>query len=74
MPPGRVAHSAVIEEGIHRNGYRAYVARDLDGHRWTIARASPRHPLTTPSLPARPGAGFSMIVDCFPLNTTGFNP
>ena len=35
------AHGAVIEEGIHQHGYRAYVARDPEGHRWTIAQARP---------------------------------
>ncbi len=37
-----VAHGAVITEGIHSHGYRAYSARDPEGHRWTIAQARPR--------------------------------
>jgi uncharacterized glyoxalase superfamily protein PhnB len=36
-----VAHGAVIAEGIHQHGYRAYVASDPEGHRWTIAQARP---------------------------------
>jgi uncharacterized glyoxalase superfamily protein PhnB len=36
-----VARGAVIDEGIHQHGYRAYVARDPEGHRWTIAQARP---------------------------------
>jgi uncharacterized glyoxalase superfamily protein PhnB len=36
-----VAHGAVIVEGIHQHGYRAYVARDPDGYTWTIAQARP---------------------------------
>jgi uncharacterized glyoxalase superfamily protein PhnB len=35
------AAGATIVEGIHQHGYRAYVARDLEGHRWTIAQARP---------------------------------
>ena len=35
------AGGAAIVEGIHQHGYRAYVARDLEGHRWTIAQARP---------------------------------
>ena len=35
------AGGATIVEGIHQHGYRAYVARDLEGHRWTIAQARP---------------------------------
>jgi uncharacterized glyoxalase superfamily protein PhnB len=33
---------ATIVEEIHQHGYRAYVADDLEGHRWTFAQASPR--------------------------------
>jgi uncharacterized glyoxalase superfamily protein PhnB len=32
---------ATIVEGIHQHGYRAYVAEDLEGHRWTFAQARP---------------------------------
>ena len=32
---------AVIVEPIRRHGYRAYVAEDLEGHRWTFAQARP---------------------------------
>jgi uncharacterized glyoxalase superfamily protein PhnB len=32
---------ADIVEGIHQHGYRAYVARDPEGYRWTIAQARP---------------------------------
>jgi uncharacterized glyoxalase superfamily protein PhnB len=35
------AHGATIVEGIHQHGFRAYVAEDLEGHRWTIAQARP---------------------------------
>jgi uncharacterized glyoxalase superfamily protein PhnB len=35
------ANGASIVEGIHQHGYRAYVAEDLEGHRWTIAQARP---------------------------------
>ena len=30
-----------IVEPIHQYGYRAYVAEDLEGHRWTFAQARP---------------------------------
>jgi uncharacterized glyoxalase superfamily protein PhnB len=30
-----------IVEGIQQQGYRAYVAEDLEGHRWTFAQARP---------------------------------
>jgi uncharacterized glyoxalase superfamily protein PhnB len=33
---------ATIVEEIHQHGYRAYVADDLEGHRWTFAQANPR--------------------------------
>lgn len=36
-----VSQGAVIVEGIHQLGYRAYVARDPDGYTWTIAQARP---------------------------------
>jgi uncharacterized glyoxalase superfamily protein PhnB len=36
-----VSQGAVIVEGIHQHGYRAYVARDPDGYTWTIAQARP---------------------------------
>lgn len=36
-----VSRGAVITEGIHQHGYRAYVARDPDGYAWTIAQARP---------------------------------
>lgn len=32
---------ANIVEPIHQHGYRAYVADDPAGHRWTIAQARP---------------------------------
>jgi uncharacterized glyoxalase superfamily protein PhnB len=32
---------ATIVEGIHQQGYRAYVAADPEGHRWTFAQARP---------------------------------
>jgi uncharacterized glyoxalase superfamily protein PhnB len=32
---------ATIVEGIHQHGYRAYVAEDLEGRRWTFAQARP---------------------------------
>jgi uncharacterized glyoxalase superfamily protein PhnB len=35
------AHGATIVEPIHQHGYRAYVADDPEGHRWTIAQARP---------------------------------
>jgi uncharacterized glyoxalase superfamily protein PhnB len=35
------AHGAVIVEDVHQHGYRAYVAEDPDGLRWTIAQARP---------------------------------
>jgi uncharacterized glyoxalase superfamily protein PhnB len=35
------ANGASIVEGIHQHGYRAYVAEDLEGHRWTIVQARP---------------------------------
>jgi uncharacterized glyoxalase superfamily protein PhnB len=36
-----IASGARIVEGIHQHGYRAYVAEDLEGHRWTFAQARP---------------------------------
>jgi uncharacterized glyoxalase superfamily protein PhnB len=35
------AAGVVVVEGIHQHGYRAYVAEDLEGHRWTFAQARP---------------------------------
>lgn len=35
------AHDAKIVEPIHQHGYRAYVAEDLEGRRWTFAQARP---------------------------------
>jgi uncharacterized glyoxalase superfamily protein PhnB len=35
------AAGARIVEPIHQYGYRAYVAEDLEGHRWTFAQARP---------------------------------
>jgi uncharacterized glyoxalase superfamily protein PhnB len=35
------AAGARIVEPIHQHGYRAYVAEDLEGHRWTFAQARP---------------------------------
>jgi hypothetical protein len=35
------AEGATIVEGIHQHGYRAYVAEDLEGRRWTFAQARP---------------------------------
>jgi uncharacterized glyoxalase superfamily protein PhnB len=37
----RQAGATIVEE-IHQHGYRAYVADDLEGHRWTFAQANPR--------------------------------
>ncbi|WP_117208827.1 VOC family protein [Allorhizocola rhizosphaerae] len=36
-----VAAGAIIVEGIRQHGYRAYVAEDIGGHRWTFVQASP---------------------------------
>jgi uncharacterized glyoxalase superfamily protein PhnB len=43
MAPFASANSkgARIVEGIHQHGYRAYVAEDPEGHRWTFAQARP---------------------------------
>jgi uncharacterized glyoxalase superfamily protein PhnB len=38
---GAAAGGARIVEPIHQHGYRAYVAEDLEGHRWTFAQARP---------------------------------
>lgn len=42
---GHFAHAesegATIVEGVHQRGYRAYVAEDLEGRRWTFAQARP---------------------------------
>jgi uncharacterized glyoxalase superfamily protein PhnB len=35
------AAGATIVSEIEQHGYRAYVAEDLDGHRWTFAQARP---------------------------------
>jgi hypothetical protein len=35
------SEGATIVEGIHQHGYRAYVAEDLEGRRWTSAQARP---------------------------------
>jgi uncharacterized glyoxalase superfamily protein PhnB len=35
------AKGARIVEGIHQHGYRAYVADDPEGRRWTFAQARP---------------------------------
>jgi uncharacterized glyoxalase superfamily protein PhnB len=35
-------HGATIVQEIHQHGYRAYVADDLEGHRWTFAQANPK--------------------------------
>jgi hypothetical protein len=35
------SEGATIVEGIHQHGYRAYVAEDLEGRRWTFAQARP---------------------------------
>jgi uncharacterized glyoxalase superfamily protein PhnB len=35
------AQGATIVEGIRQHGFRAYVAEDLEGHRWTFAQARP---------------------------------
>jgi uncharacterized glyoxalase superfamily protein PhnB len=35
------AHGATIVSPVHQYGYRAYVAEDLEGHRWTFAQAPP---------------------------------
>jgi uncharacterized glyoxalase superfamily protein PhnB len=35
------AEGATIVEAIHQHGYRAYVAEDLEGRRWTFAQARP---------------------------------
>lgn len=39
-----IANGAEIVEDIHQHGYRAYVARDIEGHRWTFAQARPTMP------------------------------
>jgi len=36
-----LAQGATIVRGIHQRGYRAYVADDLEGYRWTFAQARP---------------------------------
>ena len=35
------SEGATIVEGIHQRGYRAYVAEDVEGRRWTFAQARP---------------------------------
>jgi uncharacterized glyoxalase superfamily protein PhnB len=35
------AAGAKIVRGIHKTGYRAYVAEDVEGRRWTFAQARP---------------------------------
>ena len=35
------AGGATIVQGIHQHGYRAYVADDVEGRRWTFAQARP---------------------------------
>jgi uncharacterized glyoxalase superfamily protein PhnB len=35
------AAGATIVSDIHQQGYRAYTAEDLEGHRWTFAQARP---------------------------------
>jgi uncharacterized glyoxalase superfamily protein PhnB len=35
------ARGATIVDGIQQHGYRAYEARDLEGHTWTFAQARP---------------------------------
>jgi uncharacterized glyoxalase superfamily protein PhnB len=35
------SEGAAIVDGIHQQGYRAYVAEDLEGRRWTFAQARP---------------------------------
>jgi uncharacterized glyoxalase superfamily protein PhnB/uncharacterized protein YndB with AHSA1/START domain len=35
------SEGAAIVQGIHQRGYRAYVAEDLEGRRWTFAQARP---------------------------------
>jgi uncharacterized glyoxalase superfamily protein PhnB len=35
------AAGATIVSDIHQQGYRAYIAEDLEGHRWTFAQARP---------------------------------
>ena len=35
------SEGAAIVQGIHQHGYRAYVAEDLEGRRWTFAQARP---------------------------------
>jgi len=49
------ANGASIVSGVQQHGYRAYVAEDLEGHRWTFAQAPPTmqatsadHTVTTP--------------------------
>lgn len=34
-------NGATIVSGIQQHGYRAYVADDIEGHRWTFVQASP---------------------------------
>lgn len=36
-----VAAGARVVEGLSQQGFRSYVAEDLDGHRWTFVQASP---------------------------------
>jgi uncharacterized glyoxalase superfamily protein PhnB len=38
------ASGATIVQPVHQHGYRAYVAADLEGHRWTFAQARPTMP------------------------------
>ena len=38
---GAEAHGAAIVEPIQQHGFRAYVADDLEGRRWTFAQARP---------------------------------
>jgi uncharacterized glyoxalase superfamily protein PhnB len=38
------ASGATIVEPVHQHGYRAYVAADIEGHRWTFAQARPTMP------------------------------
>lgn len=36
----KAAGAAIVSE-IQQQGYRAYTAEDLEGHRWTFAQAPP---------------------------------
>jgi hypothetical protein len=39
-----ITRSPAIVSGIRQHGFRAYVADDPEGHRWTFAQARPTMP------------------------------